>query len=252
MIPSPKWLLAIESGLAVIFCGFGYWFIFFIYHRLDPFLAGVIFGYPSEFPNAFQMYMWLPFFIGVFLLCSHYVEYRIGKRYFTCVRFSVDESTILTSPHFAQMLDSVRNFLSHPLALAPKILYQVILKYQSSKSVDQASTMLNSLSTLALHRLELKFNSLRYICWLIPTLGFMGTVYGISLTVSVIGQLKSDDPTLLSTVAKTLAVAFDTTLLGIVQSAILIFFSNIIELDEEKTINSIGEHILENVINRVG
>lgn len=241
----------VEQLLILAFVIFGYTVIFFIQNLINPFFSGVLFGQAEGFPYTFQMFMWFPFFVGLFVLFMHYVDYVIGLRYYNKIYSPVSENTILVTSHFTKLIEKVKPIAKMPLGLAPKVLYQVIMKYQSSKSVEQASSMLNSLTELALHRLELKFSGLRYIAWLIPTLGFMGTVYGISITVGVVGVMDVNDPTLLSTIASNLAVAFDTTLLALMQAAILVYFSSIIESKEERTINTIGEYVLENIVNRV-
>ena len=65
----------------------------------------------------------------------------------------------------------------------------------------------------------------RYVVWAIPTLGFIGTVLGISLALAFAGAVDLQDPNLLAELTKRLAVAFDTTLLALVMSAVLVLAS---------------------------
>jgi hypothetical protein len=46
-------------------------------------------------------------------------------------------------------------------------------------------------------------------------------------------------------------VAFDTTLLALVQSSILLYLMNVVETAEEKNINSIYQYTFEHLINRL-
>jgi len=125
------------------------------------------------------------------------------------------------------------------------------LKYQSAKSVEQASTMLSSLLDLFSHRLELAYSFVRYLSWLIPTLGFMGTVYGISLAVAGLAIADVQDPNLLKEIAGSLALAFNTTLLALVQAAVLLFLVHRLETKDELFVNDLGQYVQERLINRL-
>jgi biopolymer transport protein ExbB/TolQ len=87
--------------------------------------------------------------------------------------------------------------------------------------------------------------------WLIPSLGFIGTVIGISLALNYAGNADFQDPSLLSELTKRLAIAFYTTLLALIQAAILVFLTHIIQAFEERTLNLIGQYCLDNLINRL-
>jgi len=235
-----------------IFCSLGYVAIFVVNQLLPPFFAGILFGRADIFPYTFQMGMWLPFFLGLHTLSDYYLDYKLGTKYFNETCEPISEQTILGVEHFKRWLEKVKPYLKEPVATAPRVIHQVILKYQSSKSAEQASSMLSSLLENIHHRLDLRFGSIRYLSWLIPSLGFMGTVYGISLAVSAMGSSAPDDPELLSNMAGKLAIAFDTTLLALIQSSILIYIANVVESGEEGEINRLGDYVLEHVINRLG
>jgi biopolymer transport protein ExbB/TolQ len=92
---------------------------------------------------------------------------------------------------------------------------------------------------------------IRYVVWAIPTLGFIGTVVGISLALAFAGAVDLQDPTLLAELTKRLAVAFNTTLLALVMSALLVFFQHIVQAFEERALNQAGQYCLDNLINRL-
>ncbi len=92
---------------------------------------------------------------------------------------------------------------------------------------------------------------LRYIMWLLPTLGFIGTVQGISNALAFAGAAELNDPSLLSNVTVRLALAFNTTLLALVMAGILVFAMHIIQGREERALNMAGQYCLDNLINRL-
>lgn len=65
----------------------------------------------------------------------------------------------------------------------PTLMDMTILQLQASKSVDQLMTLLTNALSLMGDRVELRYQMLRYMAWLIPTIGFLGTVIGLSLAL---------------------------------------------------------------------
>ena len=106
--------------------------------------------------------------------------------------------------------------------------------------------------------MDLKYNQsdsdysmIRYLTWLIPTLGFIGTVLGISLALSFAAENDPQAATFLSGLTSQLSVAFYTTLVGLVMSAILVFLMYVVMNYEEGSLYRLEEHILDNFINRL-
>jgi len=56
---------------------------------------------------------------------------------------------------------------------------------------------------------------------------------------------------LLSELTQRLAVAFYTTLLALIQAAILVFIMHIVQAQEERSLNLSGQYCLDNLINRL-
>ena len=103
------------------------------------------------------------------------------------------------------------------------------------RSVENASAVLNSSIELRNHDLELNYSMIRYVMWVIPTLGFIGTVVGIALALSFAGEPgRSQDPELLTELTQRLAVAFNTTLLALIMAAFLVLLMHIIQSMEER------------------
>jgi biopolymer transport protein ExbB/TolQ len=93
---------------------------------------------------------------------------------------------------------------------------------------------------------------IRYITWLIPSLGFIGTVIGIMLALNYAGDRANvESPEMLYQVTERLGVAFSTTLVALVMAAILVFLQNLIQGREENMLNKSGQYCLDNLINRL-
>ena len=137
-----------------------------------------------------------------------------------------------------------------------RIVSRVVQQFQISTSIDQANSLMNSSLELMQHEIDLKYQMLRYLVWLIPTLGFIGTVVGIVLALSAAGDMPDLDAAnevqdWFAAMTTKLGVAFNTTLLALVMAAVLVFLLHIAQGKEETALNSAGQYCLDNLINRL-
>ena len=138
-----------------------------------------------------------------------------------------------------------------------RAILRVVQQFQISGSIDQANNLLNSSLDLMQHELELKYNIVRYLTWLIPTLGFIGTVIGIALALAAAGDMPTDltaGGEIRAWFAKMtfeLGVAFYTTLVALVMAALLVFIMHISQGREEAALNIVGQYCVDNLVNRL-
>jgi biopolymer transport protein ExbB/TolQ len=93
----------------------------------------------------------------------------------------------------------------------------------------------------------MRYQMARYIAWLIPTIGFIGTVIGIAVALEYIDPAELD----IKAVTAGLAVAFYTTLVALIVGAILVFVQNMVQKEEEIALNDAAQYCLKNLINRI-
>lgn len=135
----------------------------------------------------------------------------------------------------------------------PRIIIRTIDQYQVSKKEDQATSVMNSSIELYMHEIDLRYSTLRYITWLIPSLGFIGTVMGIMFALQYAGvPANADSDDFLYQVTSRLGVAFTTTLLALIMSAVLVLIQSIVQAKEERALNEAGQYCLDNLILRLG
>lgn len=205
----------------------------------------VHFPYPLTIQNA----MHLVFFLG---LGELFVRWRAGAREEAFLRqgfLPEDESTVLTAKDLGPIRRRVLGQFDRDSGFLPALINIAILQFQSSRSVDQASGVLSSSLELLQHRVDMRYGMVRFIAWLVPTLGFIGTVFGLGASLAEAGDpAKALD---IKQVAKTLAVGFDCTMVALAQSAVLVFILQLVQEMEEKAVNHAGDYTLRNLINRL-
>ena len=136
------------------------------------------------------------------------------------------------------------------------LIHRIIVQYEATGSVGDARAVLDSSLEYFQHGISLRYNMLRYLTWLLPTLGFIGTLIGISLALGAAGTLPdlNDNSALeawINGLTTNLGVAFYTTLVGLGLSAFLVFGSNIASTREETALNQTGQYCLDNIVSRL-
>lgn len=203
------------------------------------------------YPFSIQNIMWIIFFIGLSELWLRYLQghlesYQLSRHY-----LPEDEKTVLQAKDLGTIYKYVKNSTHNSILFLPRLIQRIILQFQTTQSVSQANTLLNSSLELYMHEIDLRYNMLRYIAWLIPTLGFIGTVIGIADALHFAGSVPNPEDLPLSELTNRLSVAFYTTLLALLQAAILVFCLHLIQTREEMALNKAGQYCLDNLINRL-
>jgi len=201
----------------------------------------------STYPLTIQTFMILLFALG---LGGLYQRFRVAQwelRFLRRRLLPEDHETVLQRRDLAPIRRRVASQFDGENGFLPYLIDLCILQFQASRSVDQAVSVLNSSLELIAHRVELRYAMIRYVVWAIPTFGFIGTVLGISGALASM-DLESGD---LAPVLDHLGRAFNTTLVALALSAVLVFFLHLVERHEEESVNLAGSYCLRNLINRL-
>lgn len=205
-------------------------------------------GYPFSVQNV----IWIVFAVG----CGElFVRFKVGRaetEQLTRNYLPQDERTVLEASDLGEIYRLVRSSPGASKCFLPRLIQRAILQFQSSQSIDQASALLNTSVEMYLHEVDLRYNMLRYLTWLIPSLGFIGTVVGVGRALSYAGDpLHAQDPALLNEVTRRLAISFDGTFLALLLAALLVFLTNVAQSREEHALNRAGQYCLDNLVNRL-
>jgi biopolymer transport protein ExbB/TolQ len=199
------------------------------------------------YPFTIQNFSYLVTAIGLADLFFRWRVARRERRYVRAGLLPEDSQTILQLNDLGPIRRKVAGLHDGENGFLPYLIDLTVLQLQASRSVDQAVSILTSSLDLMSHRVDLRYQMVRYVSWLIPTIGFIGTVVGIAVALEFVNPERIDFPA----VAASLAVAFYTTLLALILSAILVFIQHIVQREEETALNAAGSYCLKNLINRL-
>jgi biopolymer transport protein ExbB/TolQ len=207
----------------------------------------------STYPLTVQNLEWLAFGFGVGELGVRVRDARAERAQLRAGLLPEDETMILQRPDLRHVYATARAALLASLRprLLPRLVHRIVVQFQTNHSVDQANAVLNSSLELFQHEIDLRYTLVRYAIWAIPTLGFLGTVMGISLALNYAGAANLQDPRLMAELTRQMAVAFDTTLLALAMSSVLVLMQHLVQRYEEEALNAVGQYCLDNLINRL-
>jgi biopolymer transport protein ExbB/TolQ len=214
-------------------------------------LAVLLLDYPSKhfpYPFTIQNFMHVLFFIGIGEL---FVRWRVAERElrFTKRKYlPEDDETVLQFADLGPIRRQVAKAFDGEHGFLPSLIDLSVLQFQSSRSVDQTASVMNHALELIAHRVELRYGLVRFIAWLVPTIGFIGTVYGLGAALYEAGASTEIN---VQETAKALGVGFDCTMVALMQSAVLVFLMHFAQEKEELSVNLSGTYCLRHLINRL-
>lgn len=203
------------------------------------------------FPFTIQNATWIVFFIGLADLAWITSRAIAERRQLSRQVLPEDEDVMFG----ADALEGIARRI--PRADRGYLLQQVILRatwqFLSTGSISQSTEVMNVSLELCDRGVDQNYTLSRYIIWLIPTIGFIGTVLGISVALGSLdtsgGPEAMGDS--LAPALDAIGLAFNTTLVSLLLSAILVLLAQLAEAFEEETTKRIGQYCIDHLINKI-
>ncbi len=204
-----------------------------------------VFSYPFTIQNG----MWVVFFVAAGELRVRFRRGGIEREQLDSGLLPEDEETMLRARDLGSIRSKCRGREEFFLQ---RVVSRCVLQFHSSRSTDRTRALLDSSLDLMQHEVDGRYAVLRYLVWVIPTIGFIGTVVGIAAALGRAGAAEDfQDPALLGALTRDLGVAFYTTMLALIQSAVLVLAQSQAQAREEGALNRAGQYCLDNLINRL-
>lgn len=217
------------------------------------------------YPFNVQVFMWVAFF---FCLSEIFIKWLAMQEEIRWIKgFSLYQNpqtvTVYTSsgevsldlrpeealkPEILAAIFYAKRKLVSPSSMIFSFFKKINHQFQSTNDVGDVYSALTSAIEMRLHQLDLSYTVIRYLVWLIPTLGFIGTVIGIALALGKAASLGAAEPTMLEQVIPMLATAFYTTLLALLLSAIVMILIQIVQAKDEELVNKVGTFCMDEIV----
>lgn len=129
--------------------------------------------------------------------------------------------------------------------LLPRALQSALHRFGTTRSVQDVAATVRGVCDSESDRLESELTVIRYIAWAIPSIGFIGTVRGIGMAL---GQAQQAVDGNIMGVTMNLGVAFNSTLVALVTSIILMFLLHQLSLIQDRLVldseNYCDQHLI--------
>ena len=129
--------------------------------------------------------------------------------------------------------------------LLPEFLLAGLHRFHATRSVQDAASAVKERSELVADELDSALSLIRYVAWAIPAVGFIGTVRGIGDALAQADQAIKGD---LSGVTSSLGLAFNSTLVALILSMVLMFMLHALQARQEALILELQTYCRERLV----
>jgi biopolymer transport protein ExbB/TolQ len=133
-------------------------------------------------------------------------------------------------------------------ALLPRVLLAGLRRFSTTGSIQDVAHTTQAYCTAEGERLESELSMIRYIAWAIPSIGFIGTVRGIG---DALGQAHMALEGEIFGVTRSLGTAFNSTLIALLLSIVLMFLLHQLQLLQERYVLATGAYCDEKLTGRL-
>ncbi|PCJ63350.1 MAG: hypothetical protein COA79_00660 [Planctomycetota bacterium] len=234
---------------------FGLTYFFFVFQDGDSKFSEII---KSHWINSIIL---LTSYLGIFLVIGKFIEY-VKQRKALSVFLDSNIMNLLASPkaltpgHYNKTIFDIRTELLEKgcKEITDYIVFDLVRKtlyhLDSVQQKESINETLNYHAEISRSKINESFTMLKVLYWAIPILGFIGTVMGIGVAIGAFSDFIStgtDSAGLKSSlveVSKGLSVAFDSTLIALSFTVVLLPVGTLIENLFENLIIQIEEYTL--------
>ena len=217
----------------------------------DSFFAAMLLehSHESPFPYPFTILnlMHLLFFVGLGELFVRARDRRMGVCANPRTLSSRRRGQCAAHRGSRSIRRKVANHFDGENGFLPSFINMAILQLQSTRSIDQAVSVLQTSLGINESKVEQRYAMVRYLAWVIPTMGFIGTVSHLGNALRLVDPNHMN----ISAVTSALGIAFNTTLIALIESAILVLIQNVVQTREDAAVDDAAEYCLRNLINRL-
>jgi biopolymer transport protein ExbB/TolQ len=130
----------------------------------------------------------------------------------------------------------------------PRALSTALERFGATRSVQDASLAARNVCQMENERLDSELSMVRFVVWAIPSLGFVGTVAGIGIALQQAHKAVSGD---VSGVTAGLGTSFNSTLIALSLSILLMFFLHQLQLLQERLVLDAEKYVDERLLARL-
>ena len=154
----------------------------------------------------------------------------------------VPEDSYRYARHIKSVIKNEEDFL------LPKALVAGLFRFSTTRDVQDTSEAIKDTCETEAEKLDSELAIIRYIVWAVPSIGFIGTVRGISQALSQAHQAVQGD---IFGVTASLGVAFNSTFVALIISLLIMFLMHQVQLSQERLVLDTMTYCNQNLIHKL-
>jgi len=129
--------------------------------------------------------------------------------------------------------------------LLPQVVLIGLHRFNSTRSIQDVVNAIRERTEMAAEEMESDLSLVRYIAWAIPSVGFIGTVRGIGDALAQADKAIEGD---ISGITSSLGLAFNSTLIALLLSIVLMFMLHLLQSRQEGFILDVDTYCREKLV----
>jgi biopolymer transport protein ExbB/TolQ len=202
------------------------------------------------YPLTIQNLLWILLGVGIGDVLYRRTGAARERRAIEMQLLPQDEESILVLEDLPAIRQRLAQVVPRRRGFLCRLVDECILFFSANQNPGQTLDMMTAMVDMEAHRMDLRYTLLRYLAWVLPTIGFIGTVVGISAALSHL-ELAEGATLDMSRIVGDLSVAFNTTILALLFSAVLVLMIQFTQRSEEEALNQTASYCLKNLVNRL-
>lgn len=172
------------------------------------------------------------------MLAGRYLELEPGERI-------LPDDTL---GHFKDLNATIESRPGWRERILPNVILAALQRFHATNSIQDAAQSIKERAEVSAEELEADLSLTRYIIWAIPSIGFIGTVRGIGEALAQANKALAGD---ISGVTSALGLAFNSTLVALLLSLVLMFMLHLLQGRQDNLILEIQNFCHEHIVGQM-
>jgi biopolymer transport protein ExbB/TolQ len=239
--------LSLASGIALLITAICMVMLSIITKQSSPAVHRILMLLGGDVINGgyIQTFTYLAFFLAWFEVGDKLKLLKRERKAFKMNLISTSDKYVLMPNDINNLKFKLIEFERKEKFILSDLLKKACTKFRTSGSLSELIDIVSIQIEVSQEKAEGEQSIIRYLTWVIPSIGFVGTVIGISqaLIVANSGDMEK--------ITSLLGVAFDTTLVALVLSIIIMFFVHKLQEETDRFHSDLKEYVIDNLINKI-
>ena len=204
----------------------------------------------GSLPGGVIQYMtYIAFFWSLFEVRERNRQIEYEQQSFELELLPEQEHWVLSPDDVSDLKIKMIDYEKEHKFLMTDVIKKACTKFRANKSISDVLDVVSTQIKINMNRAESGQSIIRYLAWAIPSIGFIGTILGIAKALGFADQ--AGDPEKLGMVTSFMYVAFDTTLIALLLSIVIMWFYHNLQENEEDLHSKMEEYVMEHLVNRI-